>query len=362
MKYLYIPLILLLLTSCAEEKKANPKPEHSKTDWAFYKLKGEVQSVSEKSVKLADGKTEPGHEVSSEHDTDMAFDDYGKLIHIKQWIKENMPYEETTYNGKDRVLKRTQYLGGTLLMITENQWDASGENLTATIRRNPDNSQIDRIENRYLKGKLTEKLIYNRQDTPVDKITYEYDNGGNLILENLYMGVAAVKVVSKYAYNDKKQKTNEARYNQSKMNYQTNFEYEGDKIIKKETLDSVGKPEYTELFNYDAAGNVTKHLTIERYDNSETVESFVYDKNNNVTSWIINKRGAPPVNITKTYDEQGNLLSSKTVQGENAVLEAHNYEYVYDKNGNWTSKKIFIKGKPSFQVERKITYHTSENK
>ncbi|MFP9099208.1 hypothetical protein ACLI09_09155 [Flavobacterium sp. RHBU_24] len=357
MKYLYIPLVLLLLTSCAEEKKANPKPEHSKTDWAFYKLKGEVQSVSEKSVKVTDGAAVSGHEVSSQHDTDMAFDDYGKLIHIKQWIKENMPYEETTYNGKDRILKRTQYLGGTPMMITENQWDASGENLTATIRRNPDNSQIDRIENRYQRGKLTEKLTYNGQDTPVDKITYEYDNAGNLILENLYLGVATVKVISKYAYNEKKQKTSEARYNSGKINYHIYFEYEGDKITKKETLDSVGKPEYTELFDYDAAGNVIKHLTKERYDNSETAESFVYDKNNNVTTWIINKKGAPPVTTIKTYDMHGNLLSSKTVQGENTVLDAHEYEYVYDKNGNWTSKKILIKGKPSFQVSRKITYH-----
>jgi YD repeat-containing protein len=358
MKYLYIPLVLLLLTSCADEKKANPKPEHSKTDWAFYKLNGEVQSVAQKSMNIADGKTVPGYEVSSEHDTDMTFDDYGKLIHIKQWLKENMPYEETTYNGKDRILKRTQYMGGTPMMITEHQWDASGENLTSIIRRNPDNSQIDHIQNRYEKGKIIEKLTLNAQDTPTDKITYEYDNNGNLVVENLYLGVNAIKVTAKYGYNDKKQKVTEARYNLGRINYLTNIEYEGDKVTKKESLDSVGKPEYTELFKYDAAGNIAKHVTIERYDNSETDENFVYDKNKNVTLWTINKKGAPLVTITKTYDKQGNLVSSKTVQGENTVLDAHNYEYTYDKNNNWTSKKIFIKGEPAFLVERKITYHT----
>lgn len=360
MKHLYIPLLLLILTSCADEKKANPKQEHSKTDWAFYKLNGEVQSVAEKSVSIADGNTLPGHEVSSEHDTDMAFDDTGKLIHIKQWSKDNVPFEETTYNGKDRILKRTQYIGGMPMMVTENQWDASGENIVATIRRNPDNSQIERIQNRYEKGNLVEKLTFNNQDIPVDKVTYEYDANNNLVLENLYMGVSAVKVTAKYAYNEKKQKTNETRYNLDKLNYLTNFEYEGDKLIKKESLDSEGKPEYTEIFKYDDAGNLGKHVTIERYDNSETEEEFTYDKNKNVTLWTINKKGAPLVTITKTYDAQGNMLSSKTVQGENTVLDAHNYEYVYDKNKNWTSKKIFLKGKPAFSVTRKITYFKSE--
>lgn len=356
MKYLYIPLVVLLLISCADEKKANPKPEHSKTDWAAYKLNGEVQTVAEKSVSIADGKILPGHEVASEHDSDMSFDDYGKLIHIKQWLKENMPYEETNYNGKDRILKRTQYLDGTPLILTENQWDASGENLTAVIRRNPDNSQQDRIQNRYEKGLLVEKLTFNAMDTPIDKITYDYDKQGNLIGENLFLGVAAIKVRTKYTYDAKNHKTSDARYNLDKMNSLTNFEYEGDNLVKKQTLDSEGKPEYTEFFKYDEAGNKARQTTIERFDNSETEEEFAYDKNKNITSWIINRKGQPKVTITYAYDKQGNQVSSKVVQGDNTVLETHNYEYEYDKNNNWTTKKIFIKGKPAFLVTRKITY------
>lgn len=355
MKYLYITLSLFLLASCADEKKPQAEAKPEKTDLDFYKLKGNVTSVSEKSYIVSDGKNEPGNEVASEHDTDRYFDENGLLISEKKW-QGNKAFEESSFANREKLLRRTQFLNGVPSIVTENQWDAAGDNILATIRRNPDNSQLDKVTYKYENGKPVEKVSYSAQDNALDKTTYLYDKNGNLVGEDLYIGTEIIKAKTKYKYDADNHKIAESRYSGEKLNYTTTYQYNGKNLIKKETTDDKGLPEYTEVFTYDAADNVFRQITIERYDNSETTDEYKYDKNKNVTLWEREKKGSPKISIANVYDDKGNLVSVRTTDASGKVLEDRKYIYTYDSNNNWTKKSVIIFDKPTFSIERKITY------
>lgn len=360
MKYLYAPLLLLLLASCAEEKKETPKPEHSTTDWAFYKLNGDVQSVSEKSLKLTAGPSVTGSEIATAHDTDLYFDENGNLVSEKQWLNGTTPFEENAYNGRVKLLRRTQYVAGQPGIITENLWDESGKNLNSETKRNPDNSQLDRTTYTYTNGNLTEKIKLNGQNNPTDKWTYEYDAKGNITEDAIYTGTGAVIAQNRYKYDGANHKVAELRYVHDSLRYSTKYDYIGNNLMKRETTNSKGVPEYTEVFKYDAPGNVISHVTLERLDSSQTEDIYTYDKNKNIISWTVNQKGSPKINTLNVYDQYNNLTATKTTDETGKVINDRKYTYEYDSHNNWIKKHVVIDGKPAFEVSRKISYY--ENK
>jgi len=357
MKYLYAPLILLLLASCAEEKKETPKPEHSATDWAFYKLNGDVQSVSEKSLKLTAGPSITGSEIATAHDTDLYFDENGNLISEKQWAGGTNPFEEKAYNGREKLLRRTQYIAGKPGIVTENLWNDADKTLSSETRRNPDNTQIDRITYTYKDGRLAEKLKVNAQNNALERYTYIYDKKGNLIQDAIYKGTEILQSQGRYKYDANGNKIFESRLNDGKAIYTTRYQYDGKNLVKQETSDAADKAEYTEIFTHDATGNVTKHVTIEHAQNLKTEESITYDKSNRIATRITEKAGQPAVKVLYAYDENGNLTATKTADSEGKTLDDRKYTFEYDTHKNWVKKKVAVNGQPAFEVTRTITYH-----
>ena len=359
MKYLYLLTIALaLLTSCADEKKQEKSIDPAKTDWAFYKLKGNVKSVSEKSFRYLNGmKGGTGNEIASAHDTDLEFNDNGMLVLEKKW-NAAIPYEETTFNGKNIPIKKTQYMAGVPAIITENLWDASFKENSSITRRNPDNTQIDRIVQTYKGGRMTEKLTYNMQNNPIDKIGYRYDKSGNLTGEDLYLGVNIVKVKNKYEYDSKNRKIAESSYSEEKLIYKSTYIYSNNNLVKRETIDGKGKVEFIESFVYDGKGNILTHFTHEEPDNSNSEEQFTYDANNNVLTWTIIKKDAPTIKVMYTYDSNNNITATKTSEITGKVIDDRAYKYEYDATGNWTKKTVRLNGQQAFIVERAISYFT----
>lgn len=78
MRYIYTAFIFaVLLVSC----KDKPALDRTKTDWEFYKLKGDVKSVSEKTEVTGQGKGAASRE--SEYDADYTFNENGVLVSEK---------------------------------------------------------------------------------------------------------------------------------------------------------------------------------------------------------------------------------------------------------------------------------------
>jgi hypothetical protein len=355
MRYLYCAVMLLLLASCGEEKKPI---DHSKTDWAHFKLKGQVKSVTEKSfAKDKDGQLVPKHENFSEHDTEMQFDENGQLVLERKTLTDGKPFEETKYKGKDRKIEYTQYVNGAPSVKTLYEWDRTGKLNTKITKNNADNTPINRIETRFKGGRPVEKITYSAQNHPIDKIEYLYDRKGNIMAENLYLNKEYVQLRNLYEYDADNRKISETKTEPNgKMLSKTVYEYDGDKLVNQVNYDDKNEVDNYEKFVYDSKGNLTVHTFYSKLD-GEIRDEYTYDKNNNKTEWNFTRGGKTEMRVLYTYDKHNNMNSYKVSYAENGEGEAKTYKTEYDKKGNWIKKTTLINNTPAFILERKITYY-----
>jgi hypothetical protein len=352
MKYILLPAIALLFLSCQGNLKEKPKPQHSETDWAYYELNDDVKSIKTRSTKIEGGTDNSDIDIN----TDRTFDDYGYLTNDALWDKNNQPMLTSVLQGKDLLLKKTQYTAGKPTIITENQWDAAKENLLGTLRKTPDGKQIDRTMFVMENGKLKDEILYDNQDNIIQKISYGYDKEGNKKTEMAYLDGRTLSFKVLYEYDGNNNKISEARYNAEKELYKTTYTYNGKNVIKKQTIGSTGKPDYTESMQYNDKNKVTLHTTIEHGTGIETTETSEYNNNNKIVNWTTKENDQPQINIKNVFDANDNLISTTTMQTGN-VLSERTYEYKYDSHKNWIKKTITINGVKSYEINREISYY-----
>ena len=356
MKYLYSLSLLFILASCQKEEKK--EIDRSKTDWEFYKLKGDVKTVETKSWQVSPQleKIKSLHEDMSMHDGIMTFDDKGMLSSEKLFLN-GKTFEESTYNGRERKLQTLQYINDAVGIKTDYDWDKSGKNNTAITRRNPDNSQIDRIEMKYQGKNLAQKTTFNAQNLQSDKSNYLYDSKGNVIQEDIYLSKDFVQYKAVYKYDKQNRKISEARYDKDlKKHYETTLKYDGKNVTNKSTVNDKGELEVSQDFTYDSKGNVLTEMAYEKFDNSKTLTRYAYDSKGNRTDWSVEKNGVPYMKATYTFDDKDNLTSISATDKDGKEIERRDYAYEYDETGNWTKKTVKIKGVPQFVAERTIIY------
>lgn len=361
MKYVYPFALALLLISCQKEEKK--VIDRTKADWEFYKLKGDVQSVLTKSWLVNERleKEKNLHEQASEHDSQLTFNDEGLLIKEDLFLRD-APFQQNTFIGREQKQQVLQYSGNAVSIKTDYTWDATGKNNTSITRRNPDNTQIDRIEMKYQGNKLAEKITYGVQDYPTDKVTYLYDSKGNINQENIYLGSEYIQYTALYKYDAKNNKVFEGRYDKdSKMTYETKYQYDtNNNLLKSTTIGKDNQVEYSEELTYDKKNNILSRLTFERYDNTKTLNKFLYDSNNNAIKRQISKNDVLLFEVNIDYDKNNNQISYVATELASKAVSKRSYTYEYDTNGNWTKKTVFIDGKPKFIVERQIVYFEKE--
>lgn len=356
MKYLILPAVALLFLSCQGNLKEKPKPQHSETDWAYYDLHDDVKSIETRFVKVSKGAKEQGSESSTDMDSNQIFDDYGNLIGEEKWAKKDILFEKAVFEGRNILINKTQYSQGKPAIITENQWDASKENLMITVRKNSDGTQIDRIAYIIDNGKPREKITFGNQDYVSEKAAYIYDKKGNLKTETLFPDGANAKYKVTYEYDAENNKISESRYTSEKNLYKTNYVYKGKNLVEKRTMDGSGMPSYVETMIYDNENNLTSHTTEENKTGIKSLETFSYDNNKNVIGWTTEATGEPQISIKNTYDTNNNLTSTTTLQGNN-LIEERTFRYEYDSHKNWIKKTINIKNGATFEVTREINYY-----
>lgn len=354
MKYLYTAIVLIFLVSCGKEKKS---VDYSKSDWKSFQLKGFVKSLSEKSFAYDSlGRRVSMRENFSEHDSDIYFDEGGRLTSEKKFLNDGSIFEEAKYRGKDQMSEYIQYAAGSPMVKTTYKWDKTGKINLEVSRNNMDNSLIERTVIRAEKGFPEEKTTYNSQNLVSDRIEYLYDNDTVMIAENLYLNKHTVQYRNLIEYKDKKKSAETKSDGNGKTLSRITYEYEGDKLIAKTNYDSKNQVDYYEKFSYDEKGNVIKKGSYTTLD-GEMHDEYQYDINNNKTSWSIFRGNKLEMRALYTYDKYNNMTSYKLTDATDRLLDGKSYSFTYDKKGNWIKKTTIINGKPKFVIERKITYY-----
>lgn len=181
-----------------------------------------------------------------------------------------------------------------------------------------ENGELFSLTNFFSSGKLLQKTI--TEDTNMKT----YDKNGKLLF--------LIKA------DDRNNPTEANAYDEDgDLYFKIKFSYnENKELMEEKTFNSEGNLDEAIQFFYE--NGLVSSKKIIKIDNSywgdksetETTENYKYNKN-------------------KDYIEQEISSESRT--------KIHTYEYEYDNKNNWTKRIQFTDGKPSFIVERDITYY-----
>ncbi|WP_424656966.1 hypothetical protein [Capnocytophaga granulosa] len=196
----------------------------------------------------------------------------------------------TKFNHKDQKESISVYAGNKLQAKMTFTYDDKG-NLTQEEYKSLTNKEENTTTYAYLSnGKVWQKTSYETHSGEKDRkkneiITYYiYDVNGDLV-EDQYIGMEDVKVVTSYCYEDKKLRERYT-YVQEALESITFWREENGKTTQQEEFSPDGKLQEGVYYTYDEKGNCTMELSKVYNIRTRTIETigksiYKYDKYNN---------------------------------------------------------------------------------
>jgi len=222
----------------------------------------------------------------------------GKEVALRETIintnfdkkKTNVFKDITKFNHKDQKESISAYAGNKLQTKITFTYDDKG-NLTQEEYKSLINKEENTTTYAYLSnGKVWQKTSYETHSGEKDRkeneiITYYiYDANGDLV-EDQYIGMEDVKMVTSYCYEDKKLKERYT-YVQEALKSITFWREENGKTTQQEEFSPDGKLQEGVYYTYDEKGNCTMELSKVYNIRTRTIETigksiYKYDKYNN---------------------------------------------------------------------------------
>ena len=194
----------------------------------------------------------------------------------------------------------------------------------------------------------------------VGTVNYIYNAQNELIEENNYDAEGNFSDKNIYSYDEKRRVNQVMGVNRDggltgsvlteyddKMKQQTVASYNArGKLLYKElrTVDKNGFPLETKI--YDAENNLVNHRK-ERFNSAGLREKLT----------VFSSEGNVLMEISFKYDKQENLISQEGIDENGEAYLPVRYEYLFDKQGNWTKRFEYVGVKPTFILERQIEYY-----
>lgn len=206
--------------------------------------------------------------------------------------KKNVFKDITKFNHKDQKESISAYAGNKLQTKITFTYDDKG-NLTQEEYKSLINKEENTTTYAYLSnGKVWQKTSYETHSGEKDRkeneiITYYiYDVNGDLV-EDQYIGMEDVKVVTSYCYEDKKLKERYT-YVQEALKSITFWREENGKTTQQEEFSPEGKLQGGVYYTYDDKRNCTMELYKSFNERTRTIETtgktiYQYDIYNNCT-------------------------------------------------------------------------------
>ena len=206
--------------------------------------------------------------------------------------KKNVFKDITKFNHKDQKESISAYAGNKLQTKITFTYDDKG-NLTQEEYKSLINKEENTTTYAYLSnGKVWQKTSYETHSGEKDRkeneiITYYiYDANGDLV-EDQYIGMEDVKVVTSYCYEDKKLKERYT-YVQEALKSITFWREENGKTTQQEEFSPEGKLQGGVYYTYDDKRNCTMELYKSFNERTRTIETtgktiYKYDIYNNYT-------------------------------------------------------------------------------
>ena len=229
------------------------------------------------------------------------------------------------------------------------------------------------------KGNIIEKKCFNSDGSIMKKLTFDYNDKGNIIKLNIYKNEND-EYTETYKYDENTNQIEKKCYKSDgsfMRKISIKYDDKGNKI--EEVYEAKGDTS-NDIYKYDDKGNniesgflsngtfilefaytydeIGKIKEKKCYNNDGIlfiVENYKYDINSMIIEKIVVENDEKAITTYK-YDFYGNLIEENSccTDGKN---DNQFFKYEYDNKGNWISKTIFHNQIPTFIIEREIKYY-----
>jgi hypothetical protein len=183
------------------------------------------------------------------------------------------------------------------------------------------------------KGVLINGKKYNSEGKIIETWKYLYDDNGNMIEVTYYDndGIFTGKQVNKY---DKNNNLTEYYYQNSKG-----------KVTNRDTYKYFKNGKIKEQHRYKSDGTLRDRRTYEYDDNGNEIIDKAYKADGSIMIY------------KSEYDKMNNIIENYWINEKGEQTHQTSFEYVYDNNENWITKKRSSNGELGMIWERKIEYY-----
>lgn len=207
-------------------------------------------------------------------------------------------------------------------------------------------------------GKLLEYTFMNKNNDSVLK-TYEYM--GKLLIKKKTTYFGLYEAVDSFAY-DKAHLPTEVKcfdHKKSLKSLQKRAYNEAGLLISTRTFDKNGIFGEGKDIQYNDDGYITEKILRNKDNNITMHEKYVYnDKNELIETYLIDPRGKVFMKLLRTYNDKSNPITEKFYTSEDKLLVEERENYIYDEQGNWTSRiSTNTKGEVILTTLRTFSYY-----
>jgi len=220
----------------------------------------------------------------------------------------------------------------TIKYDTYQVFSKNGKLIESSIYENDGSLYQKRVNILDEKGVLIKGVKYNSNGKIIETWKYLYDKDGNMVEVTYYdnNGVFTGKQINVY----------------DKNNNLTEYYYENSKgrITNRETYKYFKNGKIKELHRFMSDGTLRDRRTYEYDDNGNEIIDKAYKPDGSVMIY------------KSEYDKMNNIIENYWINEKGEQTDRTSFEYVYDKNGNWITKRRSTNGVLSMIWERKIEY------
>ncbi|WP_372935241.1 hypothetical protein [Seonamhaeicola sp.] len=237
---------------------------------------------------------------------------------------------------------------------------------------------IYRVENGALRNRedlfnseLDSYTLYDKNEEPIEYGLYDTD--GSIYTKTMYernekgnalKGIkknASGEIMSYWIYeydsneNLIEVKTYDAENNLTEI--QSNKYDENGNIIEIQLKNPESRMGWKYVYKYNSNNKKTEELRYKPDGNLKDKRKYWYDYNGNESVQIRSNPKGNYVKLVSEYDKMNNLTIQNAFDKQGKQRRQTSFEIVYDKHGNWITKKRSSSGELNMVCERQIEYY-----
>lgn len=236
-----------------------------------------------------------------------------------------------------------------------------------------DDADDNKTQNIYNKAGLLAEQRYFADRRKTGRITYDYDDEGRITLVTRY---DEKDNITDLIYHLRNPHAPLPLHRSDNNIWIYRYDLEG-RCTEEKCLFPDGSTNFRHLIFYDEAGRQSQMISFDSRNNQQSTQSYRYTPDGRIRSvryvspvksritnyWFDAEGNETKSQITET-DLQEFEKSKKNTSTHTTQLDEKNFrtvtqtvsKYLYDENGNWTERYLFVNGEPQFMQQREINY------